>query len=200
MANILAAAIIKPSLRRPNVRSAMLALFAVAGLVLALVKRPDWLNYVGEDGYWFLQSWKALPSLCLGIALALWLVDRPLDKLGTPLIGAAGLALTAVTLGEQWVNGYSRSLRTLSGFGWLLIALAPWRARILPVLARLGRHSYGIYLVHVLFVQGAQAIIHRAGQPVSPSMDILTVTVAMAGAIGTTWLLAQSRYTRWLAV
>ena len=52
--------------------------------------------------------------------------------------------------------------RNLAGLGLLLIALYPWNAPVLAPLAAFGRTTYGIYLVHLLFVDPLQLVAKRA--------------------------------------
>ena len=52
--------------------------------------------------------------------------------------------------------------RNLSGLGLLLIALYPLQSSLLTPLAAFGRTTYGIYLVHLLFVDPLQLLAKRA--------------------------------------
>lgn len=172
---------------------------AIVGTILTVVPRPDWLNYAhGGEPYFFLQCWKALPSAFLGLSLAWWLVFHCDEQLFSPALGFIGLLLTIAMLANQVISGYSRMDRTLSGMGWLLAALAAWRGAWVQWMARLGRCSYGIYLAHVLVVEGVQAIAHKRGFASSVELDVFTMLAAFAISLVITVTIARSRYTRWI--
>ncbi len=177
----------------------VIVISAVIGTVLAVVPRPAWLNYInGEEAVFFLQCWKALPSAFLGLSLAWWLAWDCDDHLFSPALGCAGLLLTIAMLSNQIVNGYSRIDRTLSGLGWLLAAMAAWRGPWVSWMARIGRLSYGIYLAHVLVVEGVQTVAHRAGIGASIGLDLVTMTAAFFGALAITIVISRSKHLRWI--
>lgn len=167
------------------------------GIVLALVPRPEWLRHVGdEQGAFFFQCWKALPSVFLGIALAWMLAWRRNDDPMTTVISIVGGFMTVLTLSLQLAFGYSRLDRTLSGLGLLLLALGPWRGSIVLALARIGRLSYGIYLSHVLFIETVQFIARHGGLGASLRLDLFNMWFSLiAATLLAVWL--QNR--RWLA-
>jgi peptidoglycan/LPS O-acetylase OafA/YrhL len=170
----------------------------VAGVVLAVAPRPDWLNYARGEGYFFLQGWRCLPSMLLALGLAWGCASLGREVVVTGLVGLFGAALTVAMVGLQIRYGYSRAERTLSGLGWMLAALAAWRGPWVHWLARAGRHSYGMYLSHVLVIEGVQAVAHRAGLGSSVGLDVATIVCGGLGA----WALAAGlgRYRRlaWL--
>jgi fucose 4-O-acetylase-like acetyltransferase len=172
---------------------------AVIGTTLAVVPRPAWLNYAqGGEPYFFLQCWKALPSAFLGLALAWWLAFDCDEQLFSPALGFIGLLLTIAMLANQVISGYSRIDRTLSGMGWLLAALAGWRGPWVQWMANLGRRSYGIYLAHVLIIEGVQAVAHKRGFGPSVELDAFTMVAAFAVSLAITVAISRSRYTRWI--
>lgn len=199
IASLLSAFAARFSNTRPALRITIITICALVGGVLAVVPRPDWLNHIsGEEGYFFFQCWKALPSAFLGLALAWILSNADDDSLITPIVGLAGALLTIGTVTDQLIHGYSRLERTLSGLGWLLAALATWRGPWVQWMARGGRHAYGIYLTHVLFIEAVQAIAHRAGLGSSIGLDAVTIIAGFFGGLLLTTALDKSRHTAWL--
>lgn len=185
--------------RRPRLRWFVIVACSLIGTILAIVPRPDWLNYVrGEEGYLFIQSWKTLPSVFLGLALAWWMAWQPHKLLINPAIGFAGLLMTIMMIGNQVVSGYSRMDRTLSGLGWLIVALADWRGAWVSILARFGKRAFGMYLSHVLFIEGIQAVAHSRGYGVSVGLDLLSICGGFVGAVVTTLLISRTPRLRWL--
>jgi len=196
---VLAATLNRVCADRPLARTRLIYISAILGTALAVVPRPDWLNYATSlEGYFFHQCWRALPSVFLGLSLAWWLAFVRRGALFTPAMGFAGLLLTTAMISNQIIYGYSRLDRTLSGLGWLMVALAAWNAPWVPMLARLGRYSYGIYLIHVLIIEGLQAVLHHAGFAVSVPLDlcIMLATFTLSSLIAVA--IAQVRWLRWL--
>jgi peptidoglycan/LPS O-acetylase OafA/YrhL len=200
IASLLSAFAARFSNTRPTLRRAIIAACALLGGILAVAPRPAWLNHIaGQEGYFFYQCWRALPSAFLGLALA-WILSTADDddSLITPIVGLAGALLTIGTVTDQLINGYSRLERTLSGLGWMLAALATWRGPWVNWMARGGRNAYGIYLTHVLFIEGVQAVAHRAGFGSSVGLDAVTIAAGFGGGLLLTNLLSRSRRTAWL--
>jgi peptidoglycan/LPS O-acetylase OafA/YrhL len=185
--------------RRPRLRNLVIIVSAIIGTYMSVCPRPDWLNYVPDnEGYFFLQSWKALPSVFLGLSLAWWLALGRDGALFSPAVGFAGILLTCAMVSNQTLYGYSRVERTMSGMGWLMVALTAWWAPWVSVLARLGRHAYGIYLVHVLVIETIQAIAHHAGYGSSIQLDLFTMTSTFLLSSAVAVSLSRIPSLRWL--
>ncbi|MGH7178482.1 MAG: acyltransferase family protein [Tepidisphaeraceae bacterium] len=183
----------------PRARTVVIVVTAICGWFLATAPRPDWLNYVNqEEGVFFLQCWRALPSVCWGLSLGWLLGFRRNEYLITPLVATSGILLLAGTVGDQLAHGYSRLYRTLSGLGLLLASLGPWHGPAVSAAARLGRLSYGVYLAHSLLIEGLQSIANRFGVPHELWFDVATFAFGLGGSLALTWLLARSRRTAWL--
>ncbi|CAN5540379.1 hypothetical protein BH09PLA1_BH09PLA1_30820 [soil metagenome] len=177
----------------------IIAISAMIGTILAVVPRPQWLNYAqGEEAVFYLQCWKALPSVFLGLSLAWWLAWDCEDLLFSHALGFAGMLLTIAMLANQIISGYSRIDRTLSGLGWLLAAMAAWRGPWVNWMASVGRKSYGVYLAHVLVIEAVQTIAHRSGIGSSIGLDLFTISVGFSVALAITMAIARSSYTRWI--
>lgn len=173
---------------------------ALAGVVLSLVPRPWFIldPFADAAGYFVLLAWRATPSVCLAVALG-WALSRyPLPKRAMPLLAGLGALLTLVMLGLQISRGYSRFDRTLSGLGWMLVALAPWRGAIVSKTASLGRLSYGMYLSHALFVEGTQTAFRVLGFAPSVAIDLTVFAVAIIGSASLAAALARSKRLSWL--
>jgi fucose 4-O-acetylase-like acetyltransferase len=195
---LLSAALHRAFGARRAARWAVITLALAAGAVMAVVPRPDWLNYVRGEGYFFDQAWRSLPSALLGLGLA-WALGSLRDAVVlNGLIGFGGAALTAAMVVTQIRYGYSRLERTLSGMGWMLAALAVWRGPWVTWLAKAGRRSYGVYLSHVLVIQGVQAVAHWAGAPTSVGLDVVVIACGVVGAYAIATGLGRWRGTAWM--
>lgn len=72
------------------------------------------------------------------------------------------------------------------------------KARTPMWLARLGRASFGVYLCHFLFIEGAVAAARAAKLPATWQLDLGVFGFATVGAFATVMLLKRSRYTAWM--
>jgi len=177
----------------PKIGSIVVLLTAALGTIWAFWPRPDWLNHVQDSDLFFFVAWKAGPSVFCGFAMAHFLSRMSKEALTMSGLAGIGFFLTLASLGNQVVLGYSRFDRTLSGLGWFLLTFAPLRSKIILVLGRFGRHSYGIYLSHALFVEGFQMMFHRKGWQVSPQLDLAVFALAIISS--TLLTMFASRYT-----
>jgi len=145
--------------------------FFAVGLIIARIRCPDIPSLVPYIGRFYINVWMFLPALCWGIALAAIHPLLPRVLTATPLIAVVGLIiLTGSTIwlwfGSETPFVDTRSVpslpRNLSGLGLLLMALYPCRSALLNPLAAFGQSTYGIYLVHLLFVDPLELIAKRA--------------------------------------
>ena len=194
------------------VRWAVVVAGTVAGVTLAVMPRPDWLNYVHDgEGYLFLQGWRALPAVVLGVALGVGAGGAAAGR-GGLCCGRQSAAWRRSGRGSagrgrgdgggggvpDGVRMHSRAVRTLGGLGWMAFALARWRGPMLAGLAWAGRFSYGAYLAHVLVIEGVQAVAHRAGVGASPGLDVFTIVAGTVGGFGIAVGLSRLRWGRWM--
>lgn len=197
---ILSGALCRAFIYRRTTRWATIVVCAILGVLFAIAPRPSWFNHVSDDqGYFLYQCWKVLPSVFLGIALAWPLAWQSVGRVVlNPLLGVMGATLTLVMITSQITYGYSRIDRTLSGLGWFIAALVAWRGPWVKWAARLGRHGYGIYLSHILFVEGFQAVGHKLGYGISVQFDLLCILAAIIGSTIVAIQLDRNRRLRWL--
>jgi surface polysaccharide O-acyltransferase-like enzyme len=145
--------------------------FAVVGLIASRIRCPDIPRTEPYIGKWYMNAWMFVPGICWGIALAAVYPLLPRKFTGTPWIALLGsVILIGATIwlwfGSQVPFVDTRSVpslpRNLAGLGLLLIALYSWNDSLLAALAGFGRNAFGIYLVHLLFVDPLQLLAKRA--------------------------------------
>jgi peptidoglycan/LPS O-acetylase OafA/YrhL len=166
------------------------------GLMLALYRVPE---VVPQLGYAALLSYESLPACFLALALALveirfnGTVDAPRLVFGSLLVVlwlVGGLAL-----GMQ----DNRALATIAGFGFLLVSLGWSATERMQVIGYLGSISFGIYLVHLLFVETIYQLLPKLGLNDQRATTQLAVfVVALAGSVAMVELLRVPKRTRWL--
>lgn len=141
---------------------------------------------------------RTLPPTLIAMAFAIWVGTRDRAFRVGPKTGLLGAALMLMALAQQVQYGPQPLMRTLSGFGLILVAFTPFYASSLKPIAALGRYSYGIYLSHVAFIRIALTVTNHYGLPQN---EILAVGVGLfafvCGALFSV-ILAQSRWTSWI--
>jgi len=177
----------------------LITLAVCAGVVFAKAPMPSsWDQTFDNPTYAYVQAWRALPAACWALAFAWFMTMGPVVYAVSLVTGLAGIALTAVCSVQQVVHGIQLVPRALSGLGCMLAALAPWNGPLVPVLARLGRYSYGIYLCHVLIAEVVRALASHSHLPDSAGLDMLVFVPTLAGSIVVVLALGRSPRTAWL--
>lgn len=184
-------------LRRVGFVAGSLVLLALVGLIW--LAAGDWLSA-------FSPSRPAALPLRLNIFLAGMLVMRARDLAGWP---RAGLVLAAIALGltplgpfSHWselvVRGLSVTMLALAMIPGLLPAgplelIAGWGRAILSwePLRRLGDVSYGVYLIHLLVLVPAVAVVSERLAGAAP---LVRAAVAFAGAAAVVYPLGWLAY------
>src|SRR5437667_668269 len=158
----------------PRLRAGRIVLaagFFIVGMIVSRIRCPDFPSAEPYIGKWYMNAWMFVPGICWGIALAAIYPLLPKKLTATPLIAVIGLFILISATIWLWFGSHvpfvdTRSVpslpRNLSGLGLLLIALYPLQSSLLTPLAAFGRTTYGIYLVHLLFVDPLQLLAKRA--------------------------------------
>jgi peptidoglycan/LPS O-acetylase OafA/YrhL len=152
-------------------------------------------------------SYQALPAFLCGLAAALWL-GRGMGALRGPWwLVPLGLAVAAGATVLAWrtqpIMVESFALENVAGIGAVLFAAglpaSGPLARGVRAVGALGVLAYGIYLAHIIFVQGGQMAADRLGLPPSLSRDLGILMVAVVGSGVLAAILRRWRGTRWLS-
>lgn len=177
---------------------------AILGVVVALVPEPHWVagRVVAGDLEFWRYGLRALPSVCWALAIALATASHGSLPRTTGVLAAMGAVGFVVATWLYWpvvthLPEMTRLLRACEGVSVLMLALWPVRAPLLERIGVLGRHSYGVYLSHIVFVR--LAVLWLAHYHVTPSIgvDVGIFLFALCGAVTLTVLMSRSRYTRW---
>jgi len=184
-------------------RLLLLPLVIAAGLLIALTPRPATPGADETTNYFLNSAWGFTPSVFWAIALALVYPLLPASLRQSRWLAALGITLTAGCIYYLWtIRNSAEPLpslpRTLAGLGWLLVALVPFRGRLVMMLAPLGKYSYGIFLVHPIFVSTLHSLFHALHIRTMGWVDIVVVTLAFPASAFLTVFLRSHRSTRWL--
>jgi peptidoglycan/LPS O-acetylase OafA/YrhL len=153
---------------------------------------------VDDPRYALTQWWLATPAACWALGFAWLMTLGPAVYSISAAMGWAGIVLLIASSIRQGFDGIALAPRGLSGLGAILTALMPWRTRVIPALARIGRKGYGIYLCHVIPVEIIHLVFHRLHMPTTGWLDVANWALSFVGAWVIVLILEQSPRTAWL--
>lgn len=197
--------VLRSAVREGPSGAVIAAICAVAAAVVATLPcpcrfRPESTAFFDRLAYLGVLAWDALPATLLGVACA-----RAFPMLRR-IVGAHAW-LAAVALGMLGIGLVSlvirgRSIPIETSLGGMLFAssLGAWRGHLIQLFASMGRYAYGIYLTHVAFVLGIEAMLGRSRGTVSVWWLGLIFASALAASLLTTHALTRWRATRWLVL
>jgi peptidoglycan/LPS O-acetylase OafA/YrhL len=209
--------------RKPGSTGLVALLAITGGLAIGLLPGSVFLHVARFD-YMLYLGLLAMPAVLGALALAIFAARRRSAEGTASLPDAItrwGLPLMVVSLGVFWLLPYSpeqanwlmfssesalttgdvphlvwRSamLEGLAGVGLLLWCLRPELDRGLAFLAPLGTLAYGMYLMHVLLVEGMQVMAIVAGYTsTSAGLDLAVFASAVVLCMAGTSLLRKVR-------
>lgn len=170
----------------PRSRDLGSVLFLGGAIAMALVPCPMTMDATGHPLSYFVgMSWTALPAALFTIALTPWLPAHPsvtLILLAWSLVFATA-SLLLFTEGHPLLPGIGGAALWVGAHARVSERLAIW-------FSKAGSISFGIYLIHVAFVEGIQTILHRIVPSPSPVKDLSIACLALTGSVACT-LFAQ---------
>lgn len=160
------------------------------------VDDPDPAN---QSLYGAMLAMDALPAALWGLALGLVVRNhRPpanaLAAAGFVLAAAACIAILAST--EE--DTYRRALANAAGILFLLAGMATPPSRWVDRLGTLGRYSFGVYILHVAFLQAAEMALRKPRAGLALPDTAFMAAAAWLGSLATAWALLRFRATAWL--
>lgn len=193
--------------RRQTVAGAVFVL----GWVIAFIPVPDALDPITKRGSFFAMLLYITPSFLWGIGMGLWRAHRVGPWVGRRearllvflLIACLVVSLafppeSTVERGHRLYDGLIFRIRLLA-LGLAALAFARWHGPAAEFMARFGRLSMGVYLCHILFVEGLHSFSRAYHIPASPLTDAATFLISVPLSFLTSWLLIRSPRTAWLA-
>jgi len=165
----------------------------VSGLVLALNHAP---NSFRSWGYTWELSVDALPSVLGAIAFAMTYARSAPELFNKRLVIAAGVLLWLGCLALLLLLGRNLFLETLSGLGLLVASLHHSTSPLIARIAQWGKFSFGIYILHILFLEGFQDVSRKIGWTPSWQNDVVTFMVTLLCCVIAIFLMNQHAQTR----
>lgn len=180
----------------PWLRLPVAVIFLVLSVVIALLPMPS----QHQLGYAALNSYESLPSCFAALGLVMISSRDASGVRAWMLMAGAGMVLVwlvgATVLGHQ----QNVALTTVAGVGCLAASLGWSTKERMPLISYLGSIAFGIYLVHLLFVESIQQVLPKLGfARDAADAEVFVFTLALAGSVALVALLRVSKWTRWLA-
>jgi len=143
------------------------------------------------------HGWSIVPCVAWGIAAALAYPSMR-QKLGRKTL-IVGLVLITATVIPFHFFGRVPILEALGAVGLMIVAFTPVNNRIVTMLGKLGRYSFGVYLCHMVFVNVIRCVASKYfGQSSSNLFDLTLLLTTAVLSLAASMLLARSTRTRWL--
>jgi fucose 4-O-acetylase-like acetyltransferase len=199
MSSLAAFPIVRLALQSTPTRGRFIAFAcALAGLVIGLMRVPDF-GPVGADTTNFCRCvWFAVPAVLWGIAIGL--SDDLVDWLRAHAPGTtlAAIFIAALTVACGVIHGVTVLEKNVAGTAWLLAALSVPRGRWHGWLGRWAPLAFGLYLVHPLALGLLRTAAQVAHVKRTPWLDVTNFMLGVVLAIVLAWCIRQSRTLRWL--
>jgi peptidoglycan/LPS O-acetylase OafA/YrhL len=181
----------------------MAAAAIVAGALWCLLAKPfrvpdDPMTVSWQVQLLGSQTWDMTPALLWGLAAGVWFKEFP-SAVRSRAVAVAGIVVAVVATALVCRGGRNIALENVAGIGCLAFALGRWQGSSwVDRLARVGVLAYGIYLCHILWVQGGRSIARKLGLAPSAPLDVSVFAASTVLSILMAWGLSRSRATRWL--
>lgn len=153
-------------------------------------------EWLGRYYYLFERVYEVIPAIFWGVSVDHYLRnrDRGVTSMPMVLIGAVVMAVATVS---YFTFGFSIAGKNLAGLGLMLLACGSVDGSHWHFLSRVGRLSFGIYLIHPFAISLAHLVLHLRDR-LTLSEYLVTYVFALSFSIVLAWVLRRSSYTRWL--
>lgn len=178
---------------RPTWKANVSVCYAVLALVFCVVNCPVQMDPEEVPVSYFLGlCWDALPSVFGALAVACY-PRRSASWFPVALILAGSCFLGLLLVGENrfLANGCGLALFVAC---WTKVSLVAPREIPLHV----ARYSFGIYLSHIVFVEGFQVVASKVGVPVSLGKDAVVFAGSLVASLATAILIEKSSWSPYL--
>ncbi|MBC8108720.1 MAG: acyltransferase [Anaerolineae bacterium] len=169
----------------------------LGGTVTALMSEDRFFDY-----YILNRIWAATPAVLWGIALAAVYRRIPPHAWRSPALAVISAIVLIACVPLLRLRWHAHLTENLAGFALLVLGLCAsmgsCRSPLVRRLAVLAPLAYGIYLSHVMFLEGMQAVAARAGYKQLWWLDLLVFVFTTAAAIVFTAVVSRLRWSRWL--
>lgn len=178
-------------LKYPQIQLLLAATLFVSGAVMVLLPHAEWASH---SGYTASLSYDALPAAFWGISGAIICTIFPLNPWYENFLSKTCFSLLAISALLLLIYGRNLLLENLGGVILLLFSIT-YKGRssvFVRKVAAVGKYTYGIYLVHILFVEGFQDIAQVAGVRGGISLDLCVFSLSIILSLQTVLFLSRT--------
>lgn len=168
----------------------------VAGFAAALAPVPARAQNIDSISR---LAWGALPAVFWGVSLGVFYTRSGGRRWARHWMRWAALLVAGGSVAWLGIAGRGILIENLAGFAVVVAALGAGSPSWLARPARLGVLAFGVYLGHLLFIKGLEALATKLRLDASWPLDLSIFLLAAAGSTFLAWSLTRSRWTRWLA-
>jgi peptidoglycan/LPS O-acetylase OafA/YrhL len=207
--SVVAFALAKLVVGRPTTERVMAVALCIVGIAAGFgsptffAKLIDGAKAADQEtlaSIWYVcdRGWNMVPAVLWGAALGAIFPIIPARIWSNRAIGIIGLGVSMVCIAIALTPYRTILSDNVAAVGLVALALSRWTTATVNQLAKLGGLAYGIYLCHVMFIEGMQAVAARAGYTGRWWLDAIVFPAAAIAAIVLTWVLSRWSWGRWL--
>jgi peptidoglycan/LPS O-acetylase OafA/YrhL len=155
-------------------------------------------NFLWLGTYYYLPErvYEVLPSVFWGVAVDYYLRHRKRGAAQYPLL-LLGVLIMAASLASYFVIGFTIAAKNLAGLGLMLMACGTVDCTHWHTLSRVGRLSFGVYLIHPFAISVGHLMLGpQVDRSLLQQLGIFGIALSLSTFLA--WLLRRSAYTRWL--
>ncbi len=150
-------------------------------------------GYAESMGYMWQLVGDASPTLLATMIIAIMCSGARVARLSHPFVTAVSFAVFVIAMLVLVLKGRLIWLENVAGLALFLVCFVRKVPRPVQYLSRLGCLTYGVYLCHILFVEGLQDILGSAGFAASVGLDVAVFVLTILLSFGFTWTVRHVR-------
>jgi peptidoglycan/LPS O-acetylase OafA/YrhL len=171
--------------------------FGLVGMLFLIAPEPLWVSGHEPIAVALGQIYLRAPGYLMGVAIGLW-VRAGFRSQITAMHALACIGIVVMAMYLSLTTELPRHLlNRIAAIAALLVALAPWRGWLVQRIGKLGELGFGVYLCHVLFVEGLLTIAARLHVPSTLLPDVAVFGAAVVCSFGFAFLLRKVRWLAW---
>lgn len=197
--NLLDSLLIWICVKAPRIRVLVFTGCFMAAILVCVMPVPEWLLHESRERRFLFLCWRQLPAILSAVPVGWWLARLSRRSSPRKAVASFGAALLLGGCVAQWLGGSDFFLRHFCGLGLLLLSFFPLPGdiRVVNAVAFLGRRSYGIFLVHLIFLDILQTLGSKLPIPHELVRQPLVLVSTLLLSTGTA-VVAHRMIARWV--
>ena len=190
--------IIAPAMASRRAMMVTSVIITLGATTLMLLPEPSWLASGGASTLPLFHLYSRAPGYLFGVGIGLWMAAGFRPRVDVRLALAA-MAIVVFTTSQSLLTDFPRHiLNRIGAVAAFVVALGPWGGQVARFLGTMGKLGFGVYLCHVLFVEGLIEVGARLHLPSCLTLDLCVFAGAVACSFTAAYLMRQVRVLAWL--